>query len=84
MDLDQDIKVINQKDKNFSSEESHKGNISELQPVPKDNNRDIPVTVQEMIYCSKNKVVGTSTKSLDRQNELLSSSEEFHWPRKDR
>ncbi|MBW0500927.1 hypothetical protein O181_040642 [Austropuccinia psidii MF-1] len=30
------------------------------------------------------KGVGTSAKSLDRHNELLSSSEDFHGPRKDR
>ncbi|MBW0489078.1 hypothetical protein O181_028793, partial [Austropuccinia psidii MF-1] len=35
MDLDQDIQVINPKDKNFSPEERHKWRLPELQPVPK-------------------------------------------------
>ncbi|MBW0576440.1 hypothetical protein O181_116155 [Austropuccinia psidii MF-1] len=48
------------------------------------NNRDIPVSVQELVYGGKAAGVGTSSKYLDRHNELLSSSEEVHGPRKDR
>ncbi|MBW0527478.1 hypothetical protein O181_067193 [Austropuccinia psidii MF-1] len=84
MDLDQDIQVINTKDKNASKEERHKWRIPELQPVPKGNNRYIPVLVQELVYGSRVAGVGTYAKSLDRHNELLSSSEEVHGPRKDR
>ncbi|MBW0549617.1 hypothetical protein O181_089332 [Austropuccinia psidii MF-1] len=51
---------------------------------PAGNNRDIPVSVQELIYGRKAAAVGTSAKYLDRNNELLSSSEEAHGPRKDR
>ncbi|MBW0502687.1 hypothetical protein O181_042402 [Austropuccinia psidii MF-1] len=51
---------------------------------PAGNNRDIPVLVQELVYGGKAAGVGTSSKSLNRQNELLSSSEEAHGPRKDR
>ncbi|MBW0568342.1 hypothetical protein O181_108057, partial [Austropuccinia psidii MF-1] len=48
------------------------------------NNRDIPVSVQELVYCSKEERVGTSPKSLDRHHELISSSGEIHGARKDR
>ncbi|MBW0549724.1 hypothetical protein O181_089439 [Austropuccinia psidii MF-1] len=41
---------------------------------PTGNNRDIPVSVQELVYGSEAAVVGISAKSLDRQNELLSSN----------
>ncbi|MBW0547580.1 hypothetical protein O181_087295 [Austropuccinia psidii MF-1] len=51
---------------------------------PEGSNRDIPVSVQELVYGSKAAGVGTSAKSLDRHNELLTSSEEFHGTRKDR
>ncbi|MBW0563081.1 hypothetical protein O181_102796 [Austropuccinia psidii MF-1] len=47
-------------------------------------NRDIPVSLQEMVYGSKTARVGTSPKSLDRYHELISSSEEVHGARKDR
>ncbi|MBW0583284.1 hypothetical protein O181_122999 [Austropuccinia psidii MF-1] len=49
---------------------------------PAGSNRDIPVSVQELVYSVKAAGVGTSSKSLDRQNELLSSSKEAHGPRK--
>ncbi|MBW0584602.1 hypothetical protein O181_124317 [Austropuccinia psidii MF-1] len=84
MDLDQDIQVINPKEKNVSPEQRHKWKIPELLPVPKGNNRDIPVLVQELVYCSKAAGVGTSAKSLHRHNELISSREEANGPRKDR
>ncbi|MBW0566264.1 hypothetical protein O181_105979, partial [Austropuccinia psidii MF-1] len=48
------------------------------------NNRDIPVSVQELVYCSKTARVRTSPKSFDRNHELISSSEEAHGARKDR
>ncbi|MBW0584852.1 hypothetical protein O181_124567 [Austropuccinia psidii MF-1] len=51
---------------------------------PTGSNRDIPVSVQELVYGGKAAGVGTSAKSLDRHNELLSSSKKFHGPRKDR
>ncbi|MBW0580845.1 hypothetical protein O181_120560 [Austropuccinia psidii MF-1] len=51
---------------------------------PTGRNRDIPVSVQELVYGSKAAGVGASAKSLDRHNELLSSIEEVHGPRKDR
>ncbi|MBW0559986.1 hypothetical protein O181_099701 [Austropuccinia psidii MF-1] len=51
---------------------------------PAGSNRDIPVSVQELVYGGKAAGVGTSAKYLDRHNELLSSSEEAHGPRKDR
>ncbi|MBW0591113.1 hypothetical protein O181_130828 [Austropuccinia psidii MF-1] len=46
------------------------------------NNRDIPVSVQELVYGSKKARVGTSPKSLDRHHQLISSSEEAHGARK--
>ncbi|MBW0492300.1 hypothetical protein O181_032015 [Austropuccinia psidii MF-1] len=58
--------------------------MPELPPVPKGSNRDIPVSVQELVYGGKAEGVGTSAKSLHKHNEFLSSSEEFHGPRKDR
>ncbi|MBW0586088.1 hypothetical protein O181_125803 [Austropuccinia psidii MF-1] len=48
------------------------------------NNRDIPASVQELVYGSKTARVRTSPKSLDRHHELISSSEEIHGARKDR
>ncbi|MBW0496820.1 hypothetical protein O181_036535 [Austropuccinia psidii MF-1] len=46
------------------------------------NNRDIPVSVQELVYGRKTSRVGTSPKSLDRHHELISSSEEVHGAKK--
>ncbi|MBW0573225.1 hypothetical protein O181_112940 [Austropuccinia psidii MF-1] len=51
---------------------------------PTGRNRDIPISVQELVYGGKAAGVGTSSKSLDRHNELFSPSEEAHGPRKDR
>ncbi|MBW0565952.1 hypothetical protein O181_105667 [Austropuccinia psidii MF-1] len=45
---------------------------------------DLPVSVQELVYGRKTARVGTSPKSLDRHNELFSSSEEGCGARKDR
>ncbi|MBW0586312.1 hypothetical protein O181_126027 [Austropuccinia psidii MF-1] len=52
--------------------------------LPTGSSRDIPVSVQELVYGSKAARVGTSPKSLDRHHELISSSEEVHGARKDR
>ncbi|MBW0589205.1 hypothetical protein O181_128920 [Austropuccinia psidii MF-1] len=48
------------------------------------NNRDIPVSVKELVYGQKTARVGTSSESLNRQHELISSSEEIHGARKNR
>ncbi|MBW0590897.1 hypothetical protein O181_130612, partial [Austropuccinia psidii MF-1] len=84
IDMDQDIQVINPKGKNVSPEERHNWRMPELQPVLKGNNRDIPVSVKELVYGSKTARVGNSPKSLDRHHEFKSSSEEVHGARKDR
>ncbi|MBW0499459.1 hypothetical protein O181_039174 [Austropuccinia psidii MF-1] len=84
MDLDQEIQVKNTKGNNVSPEERYKWRIPELPPAPKGSNRDIPVSVQELVYGVKAAGVKTSSKCLDRHNELLSSSEEANGPRTDR
>ncbi|MBW0487021.1 hypothetical protein O181_026736 [Austropuccinia psidii MF-1] len=84
MDLDPDIKVLNPKDKVVSPEKRHKWRIPELPPVPKGSSGNIPVSVQELVYGGKAEGVGTSAKPLDRENELLYSSEEVHGPRKEK
>ncbi|MBW0493541.1 hypothetical protein O181_033256 [Austropuccinia psidii MF-1] len=48
------------------------------------NNRNIPVSIQELVHGGKAAGVGTSAKSLDSHNELISSSEKVHGPRKER
>ncbi|MBW0581264.1 hypothetical protein O181_120979 [Austropuccinia psidii MF-1] len=48
------------------------------------NKRDIPVSVQELVYGGKAARVGTSHKYLNRNHELISSSEEVHGARKDK
>ncbi|MBW0569559.1 hypothetical protein O181_109274 [Austropuccinia psidii MF-1] len=69
----------------IESPESEMTAIPVVRPesFPAGKNRDIPVSVQELVYGGKEAQVVTSAKSLDRQNELLSSSEEVHGPRKD-
>ncbi|MBW0571617.1 hypothetical protein O181_111332 [Austropuccinia psidii MF-1] len=52
--------------------------------LPTGNNRDIPVSVRELVYGSKTARMATSPKSLNKHHELLSSSEEVHGDRKDR
>ncbi|MBW0468317.1 hypothetical protein O181_008032 [Austropuccinia psidii MF-1] len=47
---------------------------------PTCNSEDIPVSVQELVYGSKVAGMGTSEKSSDMRNELLSSSEEVPGP----
>ncbi|MBW0535655.1 hypothetical protein O181_075370 [Austropuccinia psidii MF-1] len=54
------------------------------EPFPTGKNRDILVSVQELVYGSKAAGVGASSKSFDGYNELISSSKEVHGPRKDR
>ncbi|MBW0547238.1 hypothetical protein O181_086953 [Austropuccinia psidii MF-1] len=51
---------------------------------PTGNNRNIPVSIQELVYSGKEAGVGTFAKSLDRHNELISAIEEVHGPRKER
>ncbi|MBW0476548.1 hypothetical protein O181_016263 [Austropuccinia psidii MF-1] len=51
---------------------------------PTGKNRNIPVSLQELVYGGKAAGVGTSPKSLDRHHELISSSEEALGARKDR
>ncbi|MBW0504670.1 hypothetical protein O181_044385 [Austropuccinia psidii MF-1] len=70
MDLDQEIQVIHPKDNNANPKERHKWRMPELQPVPKGKNKDIPVSVQKLVYGSKAEGVETSFQSLDRHNEL--------------
>ncbi|MBW0526426.1 hypothetical protein O181_066141 [Austropuccinia psidii MF-1] len=48
------------------------------------NNRDIPVSVEELVYGCKTERVETSPKSLDRNHELISSGEEVYGSSKDR
>ncbi|MBW0520223.1 hypothetical protein O181_059938 [Austropuccinia psidii MF-1] len=54
------------------------------EPFPTGKERDIPVSVQELVYGRKATRVGTSEKSFHRNNELLSSNEEAQGLRKDR
>ncbi|MBW0578085.1 hypothetical protein O181_117800 [Austropuccinia psidii MF-1] len=54
------------------------------EPFPTGKNRNIPVSIQELVYGGNAAGVGTSAKSLDMHNELISSSEEVHGPRKAR
>ncbi|MBW0583054.1 hypothetical protein O181_122769 [Austropuccinia psidii MF-1] len=51
---------------------------------PTGHNRNIPVSIQELVDGRKAAGVGTSAKSLDRHNELISSIEDIHGPKKDR
>ncbi|MBW0482803.1 hypothetical protein O181_022518 [Austropuccinia psidii MF-1] len=50
---------------------------------PTRNSRNIPVSVQELVYGVKTAGVGTSSKPLDRDNAILSSSKDIIGPRKD-
>ncbi|MBW0579328.1 hypothetical protein O181_119043 [Austropuccinia psidii MF-1] len=84
MDQDQNIQVINPKDKNVAPEERHKWRMPELPPVPKDLDnfqqeaKEIyqPVSVQELIYGGKEEGVRTSSQLVDRENELLPSGDQ--------
>ncbi|MBW0524581.1 hypothetical protein O181_064296 [Austropuccinia psidii MF-1] len=58
--------------------------VVRLESFPEGDNRHIPVSIQELVYGRKAAGVGTSAKYLDRDNELLSSSEEVNWYKKDR
>ncbi|MBW0569928.1 hypothetical protein O181_109643 [Austropuccinia psidii MF-1] len=66
---------------------AHKYKRQECQPrgeAQMGHSRTSTISVQELVYDSKAAGVGNSAKSLDRHNELISSSEEVHGPRKDR
>ncbi|MBW0551173.1 hypothetical protein O181_090888 [Austropuccinia psidii MF-1] len=75
---------------------SHKSKRQECQPrgeaqmedsrtsTSSQSNRDIPLSVQELVYGGKEARVRTSSKSLDRHHELISSSEEVNGAIKDR
>ncbi|MBW0554605.1 hypothetical protein O181_094320 [Austropuccinia psidii MF-1] len=52
--------------------------------LPTDSSRDIPVSIQKLVYGSKKAQVGTSPKYFYKHHELISSSEEAHGARKDR
>ncbi|MBW0518715.1 hypothetical protein O181_058430 [Austropuccinia psidii MF-1] len=52
--------------------------------LPTGRSRDIPVSVQDLVYGIKTERVGTSPKSLDRHHELICSSEEVHGATKGR
>ncbi|MBW0536061.1 hypothetical protein O181_075776 [Austropuccinia psidii MF-1] len=82
--MDQDIEVKNPEDQN--SPEADITSITVVRPesFSTGSNRDIPVSVQELVYGGKVAGVVTSAKSFDRHNELLSSSKEVLGPRKDR
>ncbi|MBW0570314.1 hypothetical protein O181_110029 [Austropuccinia psidii MF-1] len=68
--------------------ESPEGDITAIsvrpESLPTGSMRDIPVSVQKLVYGSKTAQLGTSPKSLDRHHELISSSEKAHGARKDR
>ncbi|MBW0561546.1 hypothetical protein O181_101261 [Austropuccinia psidii MF-1] len=70
----------------IESQEADITSIPVVRPIsfPTGSNRDIPVSAQKLVYGSKAAGMGTSAKSLDRQNELISLSEDIHGPRKDR
>ncbi|MBW0562304.1 hypothetical protein O181_102019 [Austropuccinia psidii MF-1] len=52
--------------------------------ISTENNRDIAVSVQELVYGSKTARVGTSPKYLDRHHEPISSSGDIHGATTDR
>ncbi|MBW0584902.1 hypothetical protein O181_124617 [Austropuccinia psidii MF-1] len=52
--------------------------------LPTGSSRDIPVSVQKLVYFTKTAQVGTFPKSLDRHHELICSGEEVCGARKDR
>ncbi|MBW0537239.1 hypothetical protein O181_076954 [Austropuccinia psidii MF-1] len=71
---------------------SHKYKRQECQPrgeaqmedarTSTSSQRDIPVSVQKLVYGGKSAIVGTSPKSLNRQHELISSSDKINGARK--
>ncbi|MBW0528292.1 hypothetical protein O181_068007 [Austropuccinia psidii MF-1] len=52
--------------------------------LPTISRRDVPVSVQELVYGSKSERAVIYSKPLERENELISSSEEFLRPMKGR
>ncbi|MBW0515567.1 hypothetical protein O181_055282 [Austropuccinia psidii MF-1] len=59
-------------------------NVVRPEPFPTGNNRDIPVSVQQLVYGGKTAGMGTSSKYLNRHNELLSLIREVHGPIKNK
>ncbi|MBW0554757.1 hypothetical protein O181_094472, partial [Austropuccinia psidii MF-1] len=57
--------------------------VSRSKKLPGSSSRDIKVSVQGLVYGSKAAGAGTSDQIVDRDNELLPSSEEALGPRKD-
>ncbi|MBW0539890.1 hypothetical protein O181_079605 [Austropuccinia psidii MF-1] len=51
--------------------------------LPTSSSRDRPTSVQELVYGSKAARVGSSSKPLNKDNELIYSNEEALEPRKD-
>ncbi|MBW0532939.1 hypothetical protein O181_072654 [Austropuccinia psidii MF-1] len=83
MYLDEDIQVINPKDKSVRPEERNKWRIPELPSVPKGSSGNIPVSVQEIVYGRKEELVGSCSQPVDKEKELISSSKGDLGPRKD-
>ncbi|MBW0591850.1 hypothetical protein O181_131565 [Austropuccinia psidii MF-1] len=54
-----------------------------VEPFPTGNSGNIPVSVQELVYGRKIAGVVTSSKTLDRENELLTSLKGVFGTRKD-
>ncbi|MBW0542938.1 hypothetical protein O181_082653 [Austropuccinia psidii MF-1] len=58
-------------------------NAVRTKSFPTQNKGNISVSVQELVYVTKEAGVETSSKPLDRRKKLLYSSEEANGPRKD-
>ncbi|MBW0510139.1 hypothetical protein O181_049854 [Austropuccinia psidii MF-1] len=58
--------------------------VVKSEQLPTNSRTDVRVSVQELVYGSKSERAGISSKPLDRENELIYSSEEFLWPMKGR
>ncbi|MBW0578982.1 hypothetical protein O181_118697 [Austropuccinia psidii MF-1] len=58
--------------------------VFRCEKLPKSSSRNIPVSVEEPIYGSKEAGVKRSAQLVDRENELLPSSEEAFVSRKDK
>ncbi|MBW0460503.1 hypothetical protein O181_000218 [Austropuccinia psidii MF-1] len=82
MDLHQEIQFINPKDMNVSPEDARTSTSSQISELPTSRSKNIPVSVQELVYGSKSEGVGTSAQLINRDSEFLPSSEEALGPRK--
>ncbi|MBW0461219.1 hypothetical protein O181_000934 [Austropuccinia psidii MF-1] len=58
--------------------------VFKYEQFPGSSSRDTPVSVQELVYGIKAEGEGTSYQLVDRENELLPSSEKAIGPRKDK